>query len=541
MPKKPTNGKASKSKGGKAASGDPLLDVFGALDEEALARVRETLRARTQTFEGDDPLTLFEDFLHRLETFAERDIAEDEDFFDDVVMSLTQLGIDENGGDPQARAIKAALNEKLEQALTDGRLDVSGLVLVAKVLTDSGWAVPEPLKARVVESLEAASGTAADVGGGVDLRTTLADIAHAAQGDAFAAHESLNSVLSAFPSEAAAKMVATLASERAPVLLQTLAGFTMHQDQVVAMAAIDELKYVAAAGPIESALVERLVRMRPWLPIDRQGPLDDAIRALRAQALPPVNTQRPAVAKCFVLACDGAGAGGTLTSLKATDGWRFVAAMTKPAGVAEVLSLEGMPKTHVDATVRAMRENVVAAQTDVAGVARYIQLALGENVAAKSPPPFKLIALAENLGLGPLAPRICSPADLIAETLADLPESAKDAAAVARAQKAVTGGALASPWFEAGEAVERLLAPVRGPKARANAVLTAYLPDRREFWTRVCALTAFVLLLDRKTFGSLGPNLALVGREIASGASLGTIPLMRDIATMTVRAYESRM
>ncbi len=538
MAKKPPAVKASKPKRRGANSGDPLLDVLNTLDEETLARVRETLRAQLLAPDDGDPLALFDEFLQRLASFAEREIEEDEDFFDDVVMTLTQLGIDENGGDPQARELKAAVQEKLEQAVADDRLDVSGLVLVAKVLTDSGWTVPESLKARVVESLEGVSALA-DVSG-ADLETTLADIANAAEGDAFASYDAMNSVLSAFPSEAAGKMVATLGSERAPVLLQTLAGFTMHRDRVVAMAAIDELKHAAGRGAIESALVERLVRMRPWLPIDRQGPLDEAIRALRAQALPPVNVERPTIAKCFVLACDGAGAGGTLTSLKADDGWRFVAAMTKPSGVAEVLSLEGMSKAHVDATVRAMRENVVAAQTDVAGVAHYIQLALGENVAAKYPPPFKLIALVENLGLGPLAPRVWSPADLLAETLADLPESAKDTAALARAQKAVIGGALASPWFEAGEPVERLLAPIRGPKARANALLSAYLPERREFWTRACALTAFVLQLDRKTFGALGQNLALVGREIASGAPLETIPLMREIAATTVKAYESR-
>ena len=65
------------------------------------------------------------------------------------------------------------------------------------------------------------------------------------------------------------------------------------------------------------------------------------------------------------MACDGSGAGGALASMKASDGWRFVAAMTRPAGVEEVLSLEGASKAHVDATVRGMRESVMAAQTDV--------------------------------------------------------------------------------------------------------------------------------------------------------------------------------
>jgi hypothetical protein len=214
--------------------------------------------------------------------------------------------------------------------------------------------------------------------------------------------------------------------------------------------------------------------------------------------------------------------------------------MTKPAGVEEVLSLEGLGKRQADQTLRSMRESVTAAETDVAGVARYLELSIGENVAAKSPPPFKLVSFAENLGLGPIAPRLLSPGDLIAEILADLPEAQKDAAAAAMAHKAVVDGALEQPWFEAGENVERLLASVRGAKARVKAVLTGYLPERREFWARTCARSAFALLMQPRAHGALGRSLALVGRDLADGAPLSEMPLMRRIAEMTVSAYESR-
>ncbi len=104
------------------------------------------------------------------------------------------------------------------------------------------------------------------------------------------------------------------------------------------------------------------------------------------------------------------------------------------------------------------------------------------------------------------------------------PKVLKDAGAVAKAHEATVGGALEQPWFEAGEPVERLLGPIRTAKARVKALLTAYLPQRREFWTRACALTAFALELDRKTYGLMGVNLALVGREIADGSALGQDP-----------------
>jgi hypothetical protein len=135
---------------------------------------------------------------------------------------------------------------------------------------------------------------------------------------------------------------------------------------------------------------------------------------------------------------------------------------------------------------------------------------------------------------------VVSPADLIAEILADLPGEETNAAAVVLAHQASVGGPLEMQWFEAGEPVERLFRPIRGVKARFKALMEGYLPERRAFWTRALALTAFALRGDAKAYGKLGVQLALVGREIASGAPLDTIPLMRQIAETSVRAHHSR-
>jgi hypothetical protein len=238
------------------------------------------------------------------------------------------------------------------------------------------------------------------------------------------------------------------------------------------------------------------------------------------------------------MACDGSGAAGALATLKAPDGWRFVAAMTKPHGVEDVLSLKQLTKAQVDLTLRGARENVMVAQTDIDGVASYLALAIGENVAAREPPPFHLVGFVENLGIGPVAPRPLAPGELIAELLAQWPESETGAAALARAQQFVVGGALKQPWFEAGAGVERCIDAVRGTRARVKAVLTRYLPQRREFWARACARTAFALNLEPAAYGELARSLTLVGREILGDAPLESIPLMRRIAETTVDAFE---
>jgi hypothetical protein len=280
------------------------------------------------------------------------------------------------------------------------------------------------------------------------------------------------------------------------------------------------------------------VRIRPWLTADRQGPLDEAIRALRAHALAPRDVERLKPVKGFVMACDGMGAGGALATLKGARIWSFAAAMTGPDGVADVIGLERARKVDVEATVRGLRENVVTAETDAAGIGRYLQLCLGEGVTARKAPPFRLVGFVESLGLGTLMPRALSAGDLVAELLAG--EEDVSPQALARAHEDVARSGLAASWFESGEAVERLLRPLRGAKARARAVLSGHLPARRAFWARICAMSAFALGLDAKGHLGFGRSLALVGRDLAAGGPLETMPLMRRIAETTVFAFEDR-
>ena len=241
------------------------------------------------------------------------------------------------------------------------------------------------------------------------------------------------------------------------------------------------------------------------------------------------------------MACDGSGAGGALATLKAADGWRFVAAMTKPTGVEEVLSLRGLTKA------RGRRYPARHARERHGGGDRRRRRRelpsnsrIGENVAAQTPPPFKLIAFVENLGLGPVAPRHMSPASCIAELHRATGRRRETTPPRSRGRtRQVVGGALKQPWFESGEPVERLLASDPRRQGARQGGVDVYLPQRREFWARACALTAFALNWSRETYGALARSLALVGREIAAGAPLETIPLMRQIAEMTVGAFRA--
>src|SRR2546430_8206137 len=96
-------------------------------------------------------------------------------------------------------------------------------------------------------------------------------------------------------------------------------------------------------------------------------------------------------------------------------------------------------------------------------------------------------------------------------------------------------------WFEAGEELENLLYPVKGFKQRVAKLSKAYLPERRIFWARLCAISALALRGNEKTRHSPWKQLALVGRDIGLDLPLDQIPLMKQIAETSVRAFESSL
>jgi hypothetical protein len=112
---------------------------------------------------------------------------------------------------------------------------------------------------------------------------------------------------------------------------------------------------------------------------------------------------------------------------------------------------------------------------------------------------------------------------------------------VARAHADILDSEFKYQWFEAGEALEDLLYPVKGSKQRVANLIKAYLPERRLFWARLCAISALALRGDGKTRHLLWKQLALVGRDIASDLPLDQIPLMKQVAEISVRAFESRL
>jgi hypothetical protein len=195
----------------------------------------------------------------------------------------------------------------------------------------------------------------------------------------------------------------------------------------------------------------------------------------------------------------------------------------------------------MDDIIRQLKSSMPVMETDLAGIGRMLELAIAENAASGTLPPFALIEVVERLGLGPIHSNPATPIELITNLLADLPPEQTNKAGVSRANAEILRGSeLEHQWFEAGETLEELLYPVKGFKQRVAKLMTAFLPERRLFWARQCAISALAMRSGEEVRPWPWKQLALIGREIASDVPLDQIPLMKQVAETSVRAFERR-
>jgi hypothetical protein len=512
--------------------------MLQSLGEDEVAMLRTMVETELGVDSGlpawEDPVDLFQEYLTGRPARTDDDEAA---FLEELVTVMSTVRVNANGGDRQAHEKIQAIGALLDRAIENDALPAWDIVLTGKILVDAGWVVPDRLKQAMASAMQHPPPDMQDVAG-ENVFSSLADLAERAGQNPFDIHEHLNSFLATFPQEAGIAFLFTLAASGKPAILQSLAGFVLNADEALAGAAADALAEAAGHAPVEASQIDRLVRLRPWLPPARQGPVDHAIRSMRLNALPPVAVQPPAIVKCYASVCDATGTRSLFATQRAGAHYQLATVMIKISGVAEAMIVPDLPKSTIDSIVREMKASVPVTETDVAGLARMLELALADNLASRTLPPFKLVDLAETLGLGQLHPDSATPMDILASLLSDLPPEQTDAAAAARAHVQVLDSDFADQWFEASEAVDDLLSRVGGFRQRVHKMMHDWLPGRRQFWARQCALSALAMRGNGRQHNSAWKPLALVGRDIVSDMPLDRIPLMKRIAEVSVEEFQ---
>jgi hypothetical protein len=458
--------------------------------------------------------------------------------------ALATLRLRASGGDVGADDAIAEVRSRLDDALQKGGVAPEVLMLVARAFARAELDPGRSLQEAVMSAMETESPSMAAVLTPDDISDHFTELAAAFDNDPFEIYVELATTVAAFPVEHQATLAGALATSESEAVREAALGFGFSPDPVVSSAALVAVSQQGCGPLVSSKVIDRLVRMRPWLSETRRPNVDIAIRALRPRAAPPLPVERWEIRSVLASLCDGAGAQSLFALAKRGRRFGLASLLVKSEfGVANAWVRDGMTKAEADALIAEIVSGAEAVEVSIALLQQRVADALAINVARDVPPPFGLLQVADMLGLGPLHPESISPPVLVEALIADLPSARTDTVAALAAHRASVSWEefqILASWFEAGEAVEELLQPLRTRKRRIEAVSAQLLPTRRTFWAERCAWMAATLKEGAAEGDDTWRYFALVARDLVGQRSLNEIPLAARIAAATVKAFEER-
>jgi hypothetical protein len=459
--------------------------------------------------------------------------------------ALGTLRLQASGGDLGADHAIAEARNRLNDALQKGGVAPEVLMLVARAFARAELNPGRTLQEAMMSAMEAQSPSLPAALTPDDISDHFAELAAALDNDPFEIYAELATTAAAFPAEHHAAMTDALAMSDSDAVREAALGFAFSPDPAVSSAALIAVSQQGRGPLVSSKVVDRLVRMRPWLSETRRPNVDTAIRALRPRSAPPLPVERWEIRSVLASLCDGAGAQSLFALAKRGRRFALASLLVKTEfGVADAWVRDGMTKVEADALIAQIVAGAEAVEISIGLLEQRLADALAINVARDIPPPFGLLQVTETLALGPLHPESISPPALIEALIGDLPPARKNTKAVLAAHRASARWEqefeTVASWFEAGEVVERLLRPLRTHKRRIEAVSAQLLPARRSFWGERCAWMAATLKESAKDKDNAWSDFALVARDLLGKRALDSIPLATRIASATVEAFEQR-
>ncbi len=141
----------------------------------------------SEMFGPEDPVNLFAEYL---ESCALGNVDEDgkTELLTDLVVGLSDLKVDSNGGEREAREKIQAIYDLLDNAIEGHSLHPIDMMMIGKIFTDAGWAVPDSLRQAMAEALQAAPPDTQG-GAGNDIVPSLLEVADQAGDNPFDVYE----------------------------------------------------------------------------------------------------------------------------------------------------------------------------------------------------------------------------------------------------------------------------------------------------------------------------------------------------------------
>lgn len=370
------------------------------------------------------------------------------------------------------------------------------------------------------------------------LLRQLAEVA-AAMGDEFELFEQLTGFAAPFSDEQRAGFAALTFAPSVARLFEASVGWLL--DPAAAVRAVIPALFQDRHRPrISGVMLRRLIMLRNWAPPADRPALDNAVKVSRKRGVAVTPLADRAVEDSFVSGWDGSGTQSLFILVK--EGRKFAVAsvlLKLEIGVRDAWVRRGLTKRQA----MDMLGEVGGQIGLMPGAMSYAAVAIGHaltlNAECGAPPPFGLLDVVEAAGLAHVRPEAMTVESLLADMV-----SPTDAAAL---RYALHGSRLwhemfpfAGSWFEDGAAVEAAMGRRRTASAAAvKAVFEQVLESRRRVWAERFLRTALTLRMISDPSGCWR-EMAIIANELLNARPLRDIPVMVNIAHLTVEAHLAR-
>ncbi|MGI9487491.1 MAG: hypothetical protein ACR2RF_16755 [Geminicoccaceae bacterium] len=344
----------------------------------------------------------------------------------------------------------------------------------------------------------------------------------------------------ALPLEFRQGMLPQIATAENPILRDVATLYLLDPSSEVRQSFCQAMAANASPDVISPTALRRMIAVRNWLPEKERHHLDAAIKKARQMHVDCGSWPKRRVLDIQASNIDGVGAQSVFAVIK--DGPKHIIAsllVKKAVGIADAWCLRDQSKAEVLDFFTQIQAQTESVAVDLGFVRALIMHHLAVGVDAGKAPSVGLLEFVEATGIETCHPEALSVDDLITKMAKDIGPEVLDPKAVDELVRGSTDWLnrydFMDSWFENDALVEEVLdqSPRSRMPGKIKAITTSVLEPRRTKWAERFLWTA---LWMKQQGDSPWQDFFVMGRELHRSRPLAQIPIMQDIAKVTVEA-----
>ena len=367
-----------------------------------------------------------------------------------------------------------------------------------------------------------------------------------ASGNEFEVHAALAEISQALPPEFRMAILYQLATSDNPVLRDTAILYLLDATPEVRRTVCRTITAQASPTSISPVALRRMIALRNWLPETERHFLDAAIKKARQKQVDCASWPQRKIEQMLASNMDGAGAQSVFAVVK--DGRKHLIAgllVKQGVGITDAWCIRDNTKAEVRNFLSEIRSQTDSHPIDPEFLHLLVPHYLAVGQKAGNVPTPGLLDFVEALGVVEW-----QPSEIAVDSLLSLLENDADPARLGEVavSEVLAGGngwyyesRFVESWFEEDAEVEAVLSNKLKSRTstKVNAVIKSILEPRRAKWAERFLWTALWLKQEQDLL-SPWMEFLIIGRELHRGRKVKDIPVMRDIAEVTVMAETMR-